>query len=98
MIKYKGTTIFPNSIFEIFDGIPEVTCYKVEISKDYLGNDAITILLEKKIEFSGKLTDIVEECRSRLRVVPHFVFLENDYLRSQVYKSNIRKPEKIVFK
>lgn len=98
MIKYKGTTIFPNSIFEIFDGIPEVTCYKVEISKDYLGNDAITILLEKKIEFSGKLTEIVEECRSRLRVVPHFVFLENDYLRSQVYKSNIRKPEKIVFK
>jgi phenylacetate-CoA ligase len=98
MIKYKGTTIFPNSIFEIFDGIPEVTCYKVEISKDYLGNDVITILLEKKIELSGKLTDIIEECRSRLRVVPHFVFLENDYLRSQVYKSNIRKPEKIVFK
>jgi phenylacetate-CoA ligase len=30
--------------------------------------------------------------------VPHFVFLETDYLRSQVFKKNIRKPEKIVFK
>jgi phenylacetate-CoA ligase len=98
MIKYKGTTIFPKSIFEIFDSIPEVTCYKVEISKDYLGNDAITVLLEKKIEFSDTMSQIIEACKSRLRVVPHFVFLENDYLRSQVYKSHIRKPEKIVFK
>jgi phenylacetate-CoA ligase len=98
MIKYKGTTIFPKSIFEIFDSFPEVTCYKVEISKDYLGNDAITVLLEKKIEFSDTMSQIIEACKSRLRVVPHFVFLENDYLRSQVYKSHIRKPEKIVFK
>ncbi len=98
MIKFKGTTIFPNSIFDILDGIQEVTCYKVEISKDEFKNDIITILLEKKIEFSGKLPEIIEACKSRLRVVPHFVFLENDYLRSQVYKSNIRKPEKIVFK
>ena len=98
MIKYKGTTIFPKSIFEIFDSIPEVTCYKVEISKDYLGNDAITVLLEKKIEFSDSMSQIIEACKSRLRVVPHFVFLENDYLRSQVFKSHIRKPERIVFK
>lgn len=98
MIKYKGTTIFPNSIYEIFDGTPEVTCYKVEISKDYLGNDAITILLEKRIEKSTILESIIAQCQSKLRVVPHFVFLETDYLRSQVFKKNIRKPEKIVFK
>lgn len=98
MIKYKGTTIFPNSIYEIFDGTPEVTCYKVEISKDYLGNDAITVLLEKRIEKSAVLSNIIEQCQAKLRVVPHFVFLETDYLRSQVFKKNIRKPEKIVFK
>lgn len=98
MIKYKGTTIFPNSIYEIFDGTSEITCYKVEISKDYLGNDAITILLEKRIEKSEILQDIIAQCQAKLRVVPHFVFLETDYLRSQVFKKNIRKPEKIVFK
>lgn len=98
MIKYKGTTIFPNSIYEIFDGTPQVTCYKVEISKDYLGNDVITVLLEKRIENSEVLAQIIEKCQSKLRVVPHFVFLETDYLRSQVFKKNVRKPEKIVFK
>lgn len=98
MIKYKGTTIFPNSIYEIFDAVPQITCYKVEISKDYLGNDAITVLLEKRIEKSETLNAIIEQCQSKLRVVPHFVFLETDYLRSQVFKKNSRKPEKIVFK
>ncbi len=98
MIKYKGTTIFPNAIYEIFDRQSAVTCYKVEVSKDYLGNDTITVLLEKKIENSDIMQAIVADCQSRLKVVPHFVFLETDYLRSQVFKKNIRKPEKIVFK
>lgn len=98
LIKYKGTTIFPRSIFEIFDSFAEITCYKVEVAKDYLGNDTLTVLLERSIEHCGIMPSIIEACQSRLRVVPHFVYLENDYLRSQVFKSNIRKPEKIVFK
>jgi phenylacetate-CoA ligase len=98
MIKFKGTTIFPNAIYEVFDNFKQVTCYKVEISKDYLGNDAITVLLEKELENSAVFQLIVEHCQAKLKVVPHFVFLELDYLRSQVYKKNIRKPEKIVFK
>ncbi len=98
MIKFKGTTIFPNAIFEIFDRQVDVTCYKVEVSKDYLGNDTITVLLERKIESSSIMKDIISDCQSKLKVVPHFVFLETDYLLSQVYKKNIRKPEKILFK
>ncbi|WP_300663285.1 AMP-binding protein [Fluviicola sp.] len=98
MIKFKGTTIFPPSIYEIFDSRSEISCYKIEVSKDYLGHDTITILLENRIEHSPVMNEIVEECKAKLRVVPHFVFLETDYLRSQVFKNHMRKPEKIVFK
>ncbi|MEZ4889336.1 MAG: AMP-binding protein [Crocinitomicaceae bacterium] len=98
LIKYKGTTIFPNAIYEVFDQQPAVTCYKVEISKDYLGNDMITVLLGKKIENTTEMQLIIADCQAKLKVVPHFVFLEEDYLRSQVFKKNSRKPEKIVFK
>lgn len=98
MIKFKGTTIFPPSIYEIFDSRSEVSCYKIEVSKDYLGHDTITILLENRIEHSPVMHEIIEECKAKLRVVPHFVFLETDYLRSQVFKNHMRKPEKIVFK
>ncbi|MNY42554.1 hypothetical protein D3C86_1774570 [compost metagenome] len=98
MIKFKGTTIFPPSIYEIFDSRSEISCYKIEVSKDYLGHDTITILLENRIEHSPVMSAIVEECKAKLRVVPHFVFLETDYLRSQVFKNHMRKPEKIIFK
>ncbi len=98
MIKFKGTTIFPPSIYEIFDSRSEVSCYKIEVSKDYLGHDTITILLENRIEHSPVMNEIIEDCKAKLRVVPHFVFLETDYLRSQVFKNHMRKPEKIVFK
>jgi phenylacetate-CoA ligase len=98
MIKFKGTTIFPPSIYEIFDSRSEVSCYKIEVSKDYLGHDTITILLENKIEHSPVMAQIIDDCKAKLRVVPHFVFLETDYLRSQVFKNHMRKPEKIIFK
>jgi phenylacetate-CoA ligase len=98
MIKFKGTTIFPPSIYEIFDSRAEITCYKIEVAKDYLGHDTITILLENRIEHSPVMNQIIEDCKAKLRVVPHFVFLETDYLRSQVFKNHMRKPEKIVFK
>ncbi|TSJ46478.1 phenylacetate--CoA ligase family protein [Fluviicola chungangensis] len=98
MIKFKGTTIFPPSIYEIFDSRSEISCYKIEVAKDYLGHDTITILLENRIEHSPVMNQIIEDCKAKLRVVPHFVFLETDYLRSQVFKNHMRKPEKIVFK
>lgn len=98
MIKFKGTTIFPPSIYEIFDSRSEVSCYKIEVAKDYLGHDTITILLENRIEHHPVMNQIIEDCKAKLRVVPHFVFLETDYLRSQVFKNHMRKPEKIVFK
>lgn len=98
MIKFKGTTIFPPSIYEIFDSRSEISCYKIEVAKDYLGHDTITILLENRIEHSPVMAKIIEDCKAKLRVVPHFVFLETDYLRSQVFKNHMRKPEKIVFK
>lgn len=98
MIKFKGTTIFPPSIYEIFDSRSEISCYKIEVAKDYLGHDTITILLENRIEHHPVMNQIIEDCKAKLRVVPHFVFLETDYLRSQVFKNHMRKPEKIVFK
>lgn len=98
MIKFKGTTIFPPSIYEIFDSRSEISCYKIEVAKDYLGHDTITILLENRIEHAPVMNQIIEDCKAKLRVVPHFVFLETDYLRSQVFKNHMRKPEKIVFK
>ncbi len=97
IIKYKGTTLFPNAIFNVLDNRAEINCYKVIVSKDGLGNDALRIWLENSLEGSEKMADLIEACRAVLRVVPEFEFMEKDYIYGQVFKPNIRKPEKIIF-
>lgn len=97
MIKFKGTTIYPKAIFEMLEQFVEVSCYKIIVNKDELNNDEITILLEDKIESTGVFLSILDQCKSKLRVVPKFEFLESNTLRSMVYKKNLRKPEKIKF-
>jgi len=97
MIKFKGTTIYPKAIFEMLDQYVEISCYKIIVNKDKLNNDEITILLEDKIESTSVFLSILEHCKSKLRVVPKFEFLESNTLRSMVYKKNLRKPEKIKF-
>lgn len=97
MIKFKGTTLYPKAIFEMLDQFIEISCYKIIVNKDELNNDEITILLEDKIESTSVFLSILEHCKSKLRVVPKFEFLESSTLRSMVYKKNLRKPEKIKF-
>lgn len=97
MIKFKGTTIYPKAIFEMLEQYVEISCYKIIVNKDELNNDEITILLEDKIESTSVFLSILDQCKSKLRVVPKFEFLESNTLRSMVYKKNLRKPEKIKF-
>lgn len=98
MIKFKGTTIFPAAIFEIFDSLPNNWLYKVEISKDNLDNDKIIIYLQEEMEQSSEFGIVLEKCKSNLKVVPYFVFENADVLYRMIFNKDLRKPEKIVFK
>lgn len=97
MIKYKGTTLYPKAIFDVLDAFKQVSCYKVLVEKTELGNDDIKVLLESTLEASSTLEELKQNCRAKLRVIPAFEFLEINALKAEVYKKNMRKPEKIKF-
>ncbi|MGB0915181.1 MAG: phenylacetate--CoA ligase family protein [Crocinitomicaceae bacterium] len=97
MIKYRGTTLFPKAIFDVLEDFKVISCYKVNIDKDELNNDVITVLLEDKLNNSETLNEVKELCKSKLRVVPKFEFMEINKLRGLVHKKHMRKPEKIKF-
>lgn len=97
MIKFKGTTLYPKAIFDALGEFESISCYKVLIEKNELGNDEIIILLEDKFKTHSQLDDIKSRCREKLRVLPQFQFIEPSKLRSLVYKKHMRKPEKIKF-
>ena len=74
MIKFKGTTLYPSSLFDILDNIPEVTNYIVEVYTNSLGTDQIQIRVgsdNHSEEFIKKIKDIF---RSKVRVAPDIKF------------------------
>ena len=98
MIKFKGTTLYPKAIYDTLDEFEQISCYKIIIDKNDLGNDDLIILLEDKLIDLPILHQIKERCKEKLRVLPTFHFVETNKLRGMVYKKHMRKPEKIIFK
>ncbi|MBL1280491.1 MAG: AMP-binding protein [Fluviicola sp.] len=97
MIKFKGTTLYPKAIFDALEEFEAISCYKVLVQKNELGNDEIIVLLEDKFKTHSELDTIKDRCREKLRVLPQFQFMEANKLRGLVYKKHMRKPEKIKF-
>ncbi len=97
MIKYKGTTIFPKAIYDILDQFSEIKIYKVQISKDSLGNDDIKILLDDILLDDINLNSLEQKCKANLKVIPNFDFINHDELFNMIHQKHIRKPLKIEF-
>jgi|TARA_R110000737_G_scaffold352922_1_gene401073 phenylacetate-CoA ligase len=97
LIKFKGTSVFPQAIFDVFEEFNEVICYKVIVKKDDIGNDSINVLLARNLENTEVIEEIKRKCNSRLKVIPNFEYEDLERIQAQVYKKNLRKPEKIIF-
>lgn len=96
MLKYKGTTVFPPAIFDILDMVKEIDLYQLEIKYDEFNNDDICINLSNKIFGKEFEKELVSLFRSRLRVVPKFIFIDENELKQKIFNPEKRKPTKIV--
>ncbi len=96
MIKFNGTTVFPPAIFEVLES-QRISLYKVEVSKNEFGNDEVAVLLPSEIKTDELVKHLKSVFRSKIRVTPHFKFLEKDILMGMIHQQDKRKPEKIVF-
>jgi phenylacetate-CoA ligase len=78
MIKYKGTTLYPQAFYDILGKFEEITNYVVVASTNNSGTDEIIIMaVSKKTdqEFEKQLTDHI---KAKLRVAPKIEFSAND--------------------
>lgn len=93
MIKYKGTTLFPSSLYEVLNSITEISSYLVEISTNEIGTDSILIKVathEKPTHFFEK--ELKDHFRAKLRVAPDIEIVDKDVLQQIQYKESLRKP------
>jgi phenylacetate-CoA ligase len=75
MLKVKGTTIFPQGIFEWVQSSSEVQDFLLEAITNELGTDDIRLhLLVQPNDQASALKKLRELFQSRLRVVPEMIF------------------------
>lgn len=97
MIKYKGTTIFPPSIYDALSAVTEVKDYIVEITKNDLGTDEIQIHIALAGSLDAAEQKIKTSLQSKLRVTPNLNFVSAQHLQS-MRSPDARKPAMIIFR
>lgn len=96
MIKFKGTTLYPASIFDVLDNTDYVVNYYVEVSSNEIGMDHVKTYIGVKEPKDEMIKDMKDRFRARLRVAPEVVFKEIDEIQKIVLPEIKRKPMKFV--
>jgi phenylacetate-CoA ligase len=96
MIKYKGTTLYPHSLYDILDNIDFISNYVVEVFTNEIGTDEILIHVGSKIPVSDREKDIKDHFRAKLRVAPLIKFESDENIQRIQFPETNRKPLKFI--
>ncbi len=91
MLKVRGTTFYPATVFEVLNGLPEISEYYLEAESEGL-SDRIRVhvaLSPDTPELKRKIKDLLQ---ARLRVCPEVCTESEESIRRRVYVSQSRKP------
>ena len=101
MIKFKGTTLYPASIFDVLQNIDYVENYFVELTHDEVGNDNVNVHVGCKItDFDPNLIEkeLKDHFRAKLRVAPNVIISDIETIK-KVHALDInRKPVLVIDK
>ncbi|MBN1927001.1 MAG: AMP-binding protein [Prolixibacteraceae bacterium] len=92
MIKYKGTTLFPQSLYDILNDIQGVKNYLVEVSTNSIDTDDIIVKIGCDSYDDEFMKSIKDHFRAKLRVAPSIEFLSPADLAKMQITETSRKP------
>jgi phenylacetate-CoA ligase len=91
MIKLKGTTIYPPSIYELLNDLSEVENYIVELSTNNIGTDDVLVRIGCNNPDPDLEKNIKDHFRAKLRVSPRVEFESVEEIEKQRYPEGARK-------
>ena len=94
MIKFKGTTLFPQSIEEVLQSFDEIGNYVIEISKNTIDTDNIRIYIADDLS-DQFVKNLKLEFTDNIRVTPEIEKVSTSILAKMLYTEGARKPMKI---
>ena len=92
MIKYKGTTVYPPSMYNLLNDFPEIENYIIEIDANEIGTDKITIKLFTKKESKQLLNKLKDHFRAKIRVLPNLEFVSKEKIVNLMFPKMSRRP------
>jgi len=98
MIKFRGTTIYPQNIFNALNSISEVSEYFVEVVQDHITAKEIIIYLSKDDVMLSQLNSIASTLNSLLRVTPRIELVTSAYINKMLLQQRGRKKNRINFR
>jgi phenylacetate-CoA ligase len=90
MMKFRGTTLYPNSIYAVLDALPGISEYFITATSDFDLSDVLKITVALK-DNSCSAELIAEKLQACLRVRPEVVIASEESVRQRVYSGNSRK-------
>ncbi len=97
MMKIKGTTIYPQAVCDILDGIGEVQEYFLDVTRSDDLSDILTV--HASVSESSCTADFIQKMmQARLRVKPIVMIGPLALLKNAVYPENARKPLRFIDK
>lgn len=96
MIKFKGTTLYPPTLFDVMNNIPAISDYLIEVYSNEFNNDEVTI--RYAANDSINLKELADHFKSQARVTPNLIAMPADELNLLIYPKMSRKAVKFIDK
>ena len=89
MIKYKGTTLYPQAFFDILSRFDDISNYVVVASTNATGTDEIKILAASKKTDAEYEKELVDHIKAKLRVAPKLEFIAGEKIEALQNKNSM---------
>ena len=96
LIKYKGTTLYPQSFFNVLNSIDSIDDFVIEVSRSEMALDDIKIYIALKPGSDTNLTKINQAIQSSLRVLPDIKVLSLTEIHKLQLSEGKRKISKLI--
>jgi len=92
MIKYKGTTLYPASLYDVLADFEDIQDYFIEVFTNNIGTDGIIINILTTNATDEFIKTIKDHFRAKLRVAPQIKIVDRSTIKERKYPETSRKP------
>jgi phenylacetate-CoA ligase len=96
MIKFKGTTLYPPSLFDMLNEMEEVKDFVAEVYSNEIGTDEVLLHLLPVSNSEETDRKIRSYLQARLRVSPHIQYVLKEEMQKIQFPEGSRKAIKFI--